>query len=42
MGIEALERADAVFLTNSLIGARPVARLGEQTFAPHPLIGSLL
>lgn len=41
-GIEALEAADAVFLTNSLIGVRPVSRLGDRAFAPHPLIGALL
>jgi branched-subunit amino acid aminotransferase/4-amino-4-deoxychorismate lyase len=41
-GIEALEAADAVVLTNSLIGARPVSRLGLRTFAPHPLVGALL
>jgi branched-subunit amino acid aminotransferase/4-amino-4-deoxychorismate lyase len=32
-----LEAADAVFLTNSLIGVRPVSRLGERAFEPHPL-----
>ena len=36
-----LEAADAIFLTNSLIGARAVSRLGERTFAPHPLVGRL-
>jgi branched-chain amino acid aminotransferase/4-amino-4-deoxychorismate lyase len=37
-----LEAADAVFLTNSLIGARAVSRLGERTFEPHPLVGRLV
>ena len=32
-----LADADAIFLTNSLIGVRPVSRLGERIFAPHPL-----
>jgi branched-chain amino acid aminotransferase/4-amino-4-deoxychorismate lyase len=32
-----LEAADGVFLTNSLIGIRPVSRLGSRAFAPHPL-----
>lgn len=37
VGAEALDRAEAVFLTNSLIGVRPVSKLGERVFAPHPL-----
>ena len=41
VGIQALERADAVFLTNSLIGARPVSRLGDRTFGEHPLAGEV-
>jgi branched-chain amino acid aminotransferase/4-amino-4-deoxychorismate lyase len=41
VGPEALERAEAVFLTNSLIGVRPVSRLGERSFAPHPLVERL-
>lgn len=36
-----LEAADAVFLTNSLIGIRPVSRLRERTFAPHGLVKRL-
>lgn len=40
-GLEALERAEALFLTNSLIGVRPVSRLGERTFADHPLTARL-
>jgi len=40
-GVEALDRAEAVFLTNSLIGVRPIARLGERVFAPHPRVEQL-
>lgn len=40
-GVEALGRAEAVFLTNSLIGVRPVSRLGERVFEMHPLVGRL-
>jgi branched-chain amino acid aminotransferase/4-amino-4-deoxychorismate lyase len=36
-----LEAADAIFLTNSLIGARAVSRLAERTFAPHGLVERL-
>lgn len=36
-----LEAADAVFLTNSLIGVRPVSRLGERALAPHGLVERL-
>ncbi|PIB93690.1 aminotransferase class IV [Caulobacter sp. FWC2] len=35
VGIEALDRAEAVFLTNSLIGVRPLSRLGDRVFAPN-------
>jgi branched-subunit amino acid aminotransferase/4-amino-4-deoxychorismate lyase len=41
VGAEALDSAEAVFLTNSLIGVRPVAKLGERVFAPHPLVEQL-
>lgn len=41
-GIEALETADAIFLTNSLIGVREVSRLEDRVFAPHPLLKGLL
>lgn len=41
VGIEALDRAQAVFLTNSLIGVRAVSTLGERVYAPHPLIEAL-
>ncbi|UAL09715.1 aminotransferase class IV [Caulobacter segnis] len=41
VGIEALEAADAIFLTNSLIGMRPVSRLGARPLAPHPLVEAL-
>ncbi|MET3665414.1 aminotransferase class IV [Caulobacter sp. 1776] len=40
-GLEALDRAEAVFLTNSLIGLRPVSRLGARTFGEHPLVEQL-
>ena len=36
-----LEAADGVFLTNSLIGARAVSRLGERGFEPHGLVEQL-
>jgi len=36
-----LAGADGVFLTNSLIGVRPVSRLEERIFAPHPLVERL-
>lgn len=36
-----LETADGVFLTNSLIGLRPVSRLGERVLSPHPLTARL-
>jgi len=32
-----LAGADGVFVTNSLIGVRPVSRLDGRIFAPHPL-----
>lgn len=37
LGREALEAADEVFLTNSLIGAWPVASLGERRWTPGPI-----
>ena len=40
-GLEALAVADAVFLTNSLIGVRPVSRLGERLYGPHVLVERL-
>ena len=40
-GLEALVKAQAVFLTNSLIGVRPVSRLDGRTYAPHPLVARL-
>jgi branched-chain amino acid aminotransferase/4-amino-4-deoxychorismate lyase len=40
-GIEALERAEAVVLTNSLIGVRPVFRLGGRTWSDHELAARL-
>ena len=41
VGIEALDRAEALFLTNSLIGVRPVSRLGDRGFGEHPLVEAL-
>lgn len=41
VGVEALESAETIFLTNSLIGVREVSRLGERDFAPHPLVEEL-
>ena len=38
---DVLETAQAVFLTNSLIGVRAVSRLGEQAYGPHPLVARL-
>jgi branched-chain amino acid aminotransferase/4-amino-4-deoxychorismate lyase len=38
---DALERAEAVFLTNALIGVRPVASIDERPFAPSPLVARL-
>ncbi len=38
---EALDGAEAVFLTNSLVGVRAVASLDGRALAPHPLVGSL-
>jgi branched-chain amino acid aminotransferase/4-amino-4-deoxychorismate lyase len=40
-GIEALETAEAIFLTNSLIGVREVSKLGGKDFAPHSLVEGL-
>jgi branched-chain amino acid aminotransferase/4-amino-4-deoxychorismate lyase len=36
-GPEALDAAEAVFLTNSLIGVRPARRFEGETFGPHAL-----
>ncbi len=40
-GPEALAAADAVFLTNSLVGVREVAWLDGRALAPHPLTAGL-
>lgn len=40
-GPEALDRAEAAFLTNSLIGVRAIARIGDRVFAPHPWVERL-
>ena len=38
---EALDEAEAVFLTNSLIGVRPARRFEGETFGPHALVERL-
>jgi branched-subunit amino acid aminotransferase/4-amino-4-deoxychorismate lyase len=40
-GAPALEKAQAAFLTNSLIGVRPVRRFEAVTYAPHGLVERL-
>jgi aminodeoxychorismate lyase len=40
-GAEALAKAEAIFLTNSLIGVRAVGRLGDQEWSAHPLTSAL-
>ena len=40
-GPEALATAQAAFLTNSLIGLRPVARFEDRAYGDHPLLGRL-
>jgi branched-chain amino acid aminotransferase/4-amino-4-deoxychorismate lyase len=40
-GPEALEGAEAMFLTSSLVGVRPVAALEGRAFGPHALIEAL-
>ncbi len=40
-GPEALEAAEAVLITNSLVGVRQVAWLDGRTYAPHPLAARL-
>jgi 4-amino-4-deoxychorismate lyase len=41
LGVTDVEAADAVFLCNAVRGILPVARLGERTWAPHPLVVAL-
>jgi branched-chain amino acid aminotransferase/4-amino-4-deoxychorismate lyase len=41
-GAEALDEAEAVFLTNSLIGVRPARRFEGETFGPHALVERLI
>jgi branched-subunit amino acid aminotransferase/4-amino-4-deoxychorismate lyase len=36
-GLEALAQAEAIFLTNSLIGVRVVGRFGDREWSAHPL-----
>jgi branched-chain amino acid aminotransferase/4-amino-4-deoxychorismate lyase len=40
-GVEALATAQALFLTNSLIGVRGVARFEDQAYGAHPLVARL-
>jgi branched-chain amino acid aminotransferase/4-amino-4-deoxychorismate lyase len=40
-GLDALERAEAVFLTNALIGVRTVESIDGRAFAPSPLVDRL-
>jgi branched-subunit amino acid aminotransferase/4-amino-4-deoxychorismate lyase len=40
-GAEALDEAEAVFLTNSLIGVRPARRFEGETFGSHALVERL-
>jgi branched-chain amino acid aminotransferase/4-amino-4-deoxychorismate lyase len=40
-GREALDDAEAVFLTNSLVGIRAVQSLDGKALAPHPLVAAL-
>jgi len=40
-GAESLRAAEAIFLTNSLIGVRAVGRLEDRQWPPHPLTASL-
>ncbi len=40
-GPEALAAAEAIFVTNSLIGVRPVRRLDDRDLAPHALVDRL-
>jgi branched-chain amino acid aminotransferase/4-amino-4-deoxychorismate lyase len=40
-GPEALAAAEAAFLTNALIGVRPVAAADGRTYGPHPLVERL-
>ncbi|KQO70594.1 aminotransferase class IV [Methylobacterium sp. Leaf88] len=44
VGLEALLRADAVFVTNSLRGLAPVTAIGETAFASadHPIVAALI
>lgn len=40
-GAEALDEAEAVFVTNSLMGVRPARRFEGETFGPHALVERL-
>jgi branched-chain amino acid aminotransferase/4-amino-4-deoxychorismate lyase len=39
--LDALLKCEAAFLTNSLIGIRPVRVLAGRFLGPHPIIGTL-
>ncbi|MBV9511489.1 MAG: aminotransferase class IV [Caulobacteraceae bacterium] len=39
--LDALVAAEAVFITNSLIGVRPIRGFGETIYRPHPLVTEL-
>lgn len=41
LGVDELQRADAIFLCNAVRGILPVARLGERQWAPHPALAEL-
>ncbi len=40
-GAEALRTAEAIFLTNSLVGLRAVSRFEDRDLSPHPVTASL-
>lgn len=41
LGVEALETAEAIFLTNSLVGVRAVDRIDDRQSPPHALTAAL-
>jgi branched-chain amino acid aminotransferase/4-amino-4-deoxychorismate lyase len=40
-GVEALHAAEAVFITNALIGVRAASRVDDRDLRPHPLVARL-
>ena len=42
VGLDALASADAIILSNSLIGVRAVSRLGDKVLPDHPLAATLV